>query len=567
MRNAKMTRQAWGIGAAACLMGLAGGCRQNPFATADSDFDRVVSVEKLRSGEAVELSEFVLRDEEGEAVAPKPLSVGNGRVVTLSVEDARSSALSHNLDLAVRRMDPSIVGTRTSEEEAAFEALFTLDGRWLEIDDAVASDLDSGERRFQSITPEVSVPLRTGGRASVRLPMARDRRDNEFAVLDPAYTSDLEFSLSHQLLRGAGRDANTAPLRLAALDRDVSEAQTTLEVIRQLAAVDRSYWRVYAARQTLTVRQEELELAQAQLDRAQRLFDNERTPEIEVIRAQAGVAERLDGILRAEAELLRRQRELKRIINMPGLGMDGEETIETEPPPPPLPFELDPDRLAATAVERRMEMVELELRLAQDATNVRLERNRALPLLSLDYTYRINGLGGSLNDSFDTLSDNEFETWELGLRAEIPIGNEAAESRVRRAVLTRIQRLRSKEARELAIRQEVYDAVDELRSAWQRLQAAQQSVILNTRSFEAEQRQFGVGRSTSNDVLDASARLAVARLEEVSALVDYQVAKVDLAFATGTLLGFARVEWTPDEPEDSERDGPAWPWGSGVAGG
>lgn len=548
-------------------MVAAGGCRQNPFTTAGSDYERVVPVQTLRGSDPVALDDFVLRDEQGEPVAPRALGAPQGETYRLTVEDARGSALTNNLDLAVRRLDPTIASTRITEQEAAFEALFSLDGRWLELDDAVASDLDSAERRFQTLTPSVSVPLRTGGRAAVRLPMSRNRTDNQFATFDPSYTSDLEFSLSHELLRGAGRDANTAPLRLAALDRDATEAQTTLEIIRQLAAVDRSYWRLYAAQQTLLVRQEELELAQAQLDRARRLFDNERVPEIEVIRAESGVAERLDGIIRAENNLLRQRRELKRIINLPGLELAGDRPLEIDSPPAPFEFELDREALASAAVERRMEMIELEIRLAQDATNVRLERNRALPLLTLDYVYRINGLGDSLGDSFDTVGDNEFESWELGLRAEVPLGNEAAESRVRRAILTRLQRLRSKDARELSIRQEVYDAVDELHSAWQRLSASRQSVVLNTRAFKAEQRQFGVGRSTSTDVLDASARLAVARLEEVSALVDYQVAKVDLAFATGTLLGFARVDWTPDQPEEAERDGPAWPWGTGVAAG
>jgi hypothetical protein len=75
--------------------------------------------------------------------------------------------------------------------------------------------------------------------------------------------------------------------------------------------------------------------------------------------------------------------------------------------------------------------------------------------------------------------------------------------------------------------------------------AARQTVILEDRTFKAEQRQFDVGGSTSTNVLDAATRLAAAQLSEARALADYQISQVDLAFATGTLLGASRVSWQP----------------------
>src|SRR5690606_24319599 len=138
--------------------------------------------------------------------------------------------------------------------------------------------------------------------------------------------------------------------------------------------------------------------------------------------------------------------------------------------------------------------------------SIAFERNQALPLFSLDYVYRINGLGASLNQSANQLREAEFDDWILGLTAEIPIGNQAAKARVQRAILTRLQRLATRDARELAITQEVLDAIDNIESGWQRILAAAQSTILAARTLAAEQRQFEVGRSTSTDVLDAATR-------------------------------------------------------------
>ncbi|MEM9374329.1 MAG: hypothetical protein AAGA55_11875, partial [Planctomycetota bacterium] len=53
---------------------------------------------------------------------------------------------------------------------------------------------------------------------------------------------------------------------------------------------------------------------------------------------------------------------------------------------------------------------------------------------------------------------------------------------------------------------------------------------------------------TSTDVLDADTNLADALLAEIRAVVEYQIAQIDLAVATGTLMGQAGVDWTPRDP-------------------
>jgi outer membrane protein len=189
-----------------------------------------------------------------------------------------------------------------------------------------------------------------------------------------------------------------------------------------------------------------------------------------------------------------------------------------------------------------MEMLELELQLAIDASNISFRRNQALPLFAFDYSYSFQGVAGGAGSAYGNLFDSDF--YQLGLTLEIPIGNEAAEARLRNAVLTRVQRLASRDARRLAIRSEVLDALDQLRQSWQRILAARLEVVLAARTLEGEQRQFEVGLRTSTDVLDASTRLADARSREVRALADWQIGLVDLAFATGTTLGGAKVAFT-----------------------
>lgn len=529
------------------LAGLPGGCGPSPFSRADEDYARKVALERLRQVretplEAWRRPDAPAPDASARAAAVRARFEGLGEA-ELTLEDCRASTLENNLDLKVALITPTQAAERLSEEEARFESLFTLRTTWNEIDSPTASTLASAQSRTRTFTPGVRVPMRTGGTVDVSLPVARNENDNQFSLLNPAYTSDLQFSLSHPLLRNAGRRANTAQLRVLGYEAQAAQARTKLEVIRQVAACDRAYWRLYQARRDLEVRQQQFELAMEQLGRAERRLAAGAVAEIEVVRAQAGAADRLEAIIVAQNALLLRQRELKRIINRPGLDMESPALVVTATPPDPAEYVIDRPDLVAGALENRMELLELELQIAADAVQIDLARNQALPLVTLDYTYRINGLGGSTQDTFKTLADNDFADWEIGLSAQVPIGNEAAKSRVRQAILSRLARLGTREARERAIREEVLNAADTLDAAWQRILAARQSVVLNTRALQGEQRQFDVGASTSTDVLDAAARLADAQLAEVRALTDYQIAQVDIAFASGTLLGASKVSW------------------------
>jgi len=190
-----------------------------------------------------------------------------------------------------------------------------------------------------------------------------------------------------------------------------------------------------------------------------------------------------------------------------------------------------------------MELLELELQAAQDESAIQFARNGTLPLLSVSYTYNINGLGPTADDAYDLLLENRFVDHRIGLVFQVPLGNQAAESRLRSAILTKLQRLATRDMRERLIRQQVLNAADQLEANWQRVLASRKSAMLAKRTLEAEQRHFELGLQNSTEVLDAQTKYANEQSRAIRAEVEYQIAQVDLAYATGSLLGAARVEW------------------------
>ncbi|MGH7179721.1 MAG: TolC family protein [Tepidisphaeraceae bacterium] len=465
--------------------------------------------------------------------------------MALSISDVRRLALQNNLDLKVEYFNPSIAKQDLSEEEAFFESTFFTNAQFQKLDQPTSSELEGSAVTAYNIQPGVTIPLRTGGNIQLSMPIDQLETNNEFSTLNPSWTVNPALSLTVPLLRGFGVDANAERIRVAFYQYQQSQARTKLQVIRVLADADRVYWRLYAARQDLIVRQREYDLAVAQLERAKRQAHAGVVAEVDVVRAESGVADRVEAIITAENNVRQRERELKRILNDPDLRIDSSTIVIPTSEPHAFAFNLDPVRIAQRALEHRMELLEIELQIATETANVAFAKNDMLPLVTLQYTYNLNGLGGAAGDAFDQVWEQNFTDNAVNLQVQIPIGNQAARSRMRRALLNRLQQLATREQRELQIRQEVYDAIDTLEANWQRYVAARQRVVLAARVLDVEIRQFNQGLRTSTDVLDAQTRLADARRAEIGALTEHQIAQVDIAFATGTLIGASQVDWEP----------------------
>jgi len=517
------------------------GCVQNPFA--NDPLTSQAAMERLRNIQPIEMQQYEAdTDSDPAPIAPADPPPAE---LEITLDQCRAWALENNLDLRVALVAPSIAQETVTQEEARFEALFFGNLDYSDSQSPTASDLAGGETNSLGTNLGVRIPTRSGGNVTIDFAGNRFETDNQFSTLNPSFTSGLGISISQNLLRNAGVRVNTAPIQIARLGAQSSSASTKLEVIRALTQVDRLYWRLYAAQKELEVRQAQHELAMSQLERAKRLVGEGDAAEIEIIRAESGVADGLEAIIIAENQVQQRQRELKRLLNLPELPMQGPTVLLPKTPANPVAYTLPAEDLLDDAMAGRLELLEIELALAQDALNIEVARNGTLPLAAFEYRYARNGLGDDFGDAFAQDFEENFATHTLGLRVEVPLGNRAARAALNRSLLTRLQRLASREQREAQVKQEVLDAIDSLNAAWQRVLASRQSAILAARVLSAEQRQFDQGLNTSTDVQDAQTRLADAQSNEVRALVDYQVAQIDLAFATGTVLGATQVRWEP----------------------
>jgi outer membrane protein len=478
----------------------------------------------------------------------------------MTIADIRQRALQNNLQLKVAKMDPELAKQSLREEQAKFDQVIFAYAKYAEKDTPAMSgdkvviksdnplldgelaklNLDAQKKEFWDIEAGVKVPLRTGGTVTLSAPLENRQSLGKFA--SDQYRSALRFSFSQPLLRNAGQQVNEASIRVAELDRDSVQLKTRLQAIRIVATVDKAYWELYEAWAALDVRKNQFEYASQNLEMVKRRVQEGLTAAVEVNRAQIGVADRMEALIVAETNLKLAQRQLQFLLN--DLPDDQERQSPWVPTTVPslVKFEFDRAHLIRDALDSRIELLEQELKLSADLIQIDYLQNQTLPLFTLDYQYgALSGSGGRFGDIGQDLFDGRYRDWSVGLKFEMPVSNEARKAKLDRAIAQRMQRLTTKTLQSLTVKREIHDALDKVEQNWQRIIAARQQVLVAGINYEAELKQFNEGLRTMTEVLETLTRLGEAQLKEIRAISDYQVSLVDMAYATGTVLGHGQI--------------------------
>ena len=482
--------------------------------------------------------------------------------VKLSLAEIRAKALSANLSLKIANFNPVIARTQLDEERAKFDQIIFAN---LKYGDKDTPEISSDNIRFTSNNPNlddelvklnktpirtksilgdvgIAVPLRTGGTVTISAPFENIDKTGDFT--SNQYRTGLKFSISQPLLRDAGFSVNEASIQIAGLNEQASLASTRLQSIRIIATIDKAYWALNQAWTELEIRQQQYEFAVQNLIMVRKRVQEGLTASIEINRSEIGVNDRLEQLIIAKTNLSLAQRQLKFFLNDPQYAVTDETNLITTTPPDLYNYQFDRQNLVKNAQANRLDLLETELRLSEDSLRVAVLQNQTLPLFSLDYAYgSLSDSESSFSRSYSSLGQFDFNEWYIGLRFELPVSNDARKARLSRAVEQRLQRLSTKELQQLSIQREIYDVLDTLEQNWQRIVANKQQVAIAGTNYEAELKQFKEGLRTMTEVLEALTRLGDAQVREIKAITDYQASQVDLAFATGTLLGYSRVNF------------------------
>ena len=124
----------------------------------------------------------------------------------------------------------------------------------------------------------------------------------------------MTFTITQPLLRGAGRFANTALIKIARRSLQQSRSSFEAEVNDAILNVVSQYWNAVQARGALDVQHKSLKLAEASYDRDKRALELGALPPLDIYRSQSEVAARKVEVIQAAYALAQAEEALRLTI-------------------------------------------------------------------------------------------------------------------------------------------------------------------------------------------------------------------------------------------------------------
>jgi outer membrane protein TolC len=376
--------------------------------------------------------------------------------------------------------------------------------------------------------------------------------NNSYYYFNPFFNSTLTFTVTQPLLRGAGRFANTALIRIARRSLQQSRASFEAEVNDAILSVVSQYWNAVQARGALDVQQKSLKLAEASYDRDKRSLELGALPPLDIYRSQSEVAARKVEVIQAAFALTQAEEALRLTIGADrDPQMNALEFNLTEKPQTEGELEdIDAETALANALSQRPELDVVKDALANDADSIRLAHNQLEPNLQMQGFYQSSGLGGNeynlatgafvapggFGSSMSQLFGFGYPGYGGTLSLTLPVRNRAGQAGLGNALVSRTRDLYTGGQIREQITREVHDAMHQFDEARQALAAGTASFELAQKTLTSEQRKYELGAETNFFVLDAQTRLAQAELILLQTQVNYRIALAAVGHSTGDLL-------------------------------
>jgi outer membrane protein TolC len=406
-------------------------------------------------------------------------------------------------------------------------------------------------------------------------------------VLNPASSNSLNISIQHNLLQGFGRALNARNITIAKLNIRINDLTFKQQVMSTIASVLNAYYGLSADYEDLKAKQSARDVAQQFYSDNQKQVQIGTLAPLDVTTAEAQVASSEEALVVSQTTLQEDQLTLKNLISRDGVAdpiLANAEIIPLDHITVPEHDDLPPVKeLVATAMENRPDLAINTLNVKNAYTSALNTTNAVLPSLVALGSATNNGLSGvgrvvpvsgasGITTGTSTLPSGFIpcpaDIGPKGSACEIPdpalvggIGNALGQIFQRHfpsesggaffgTALRNRTALADSAIDNLSIRQEelenqrsanqaLVDVSNQyigLQQARIRYKAAVQNRVLEEQLLTAEQKKFGLGASTTYNVVQQERDLATAQSSEAAALVAYSQALVALNQTLGTTL-------------------------------
>jgi outer membrane protein TolC/type II secretory pathway pseudopilin PulG len=510
--------------------------------------------------------------------------------ITLTLREAIDLALRNNLDIKLDYFSVKQTEGAYISSKALNDINFYNNNSWSSTT-RISTGLFSGGTDEIELIPGVGVTttdtdawvmttgltekIPTGGTWTIEMQMQTSDSTNRFSYVKPSRDASLQLSFQQPILKGFGFsfDIPQKDIIISRNNLDISMESFKTNVMNNLYNVINAYWNLVYRQKDLEVKRQALQLAEDQLRRNKTQVEVGTMAPIEIVSAEAGVAQAEQAIIAAEAALKEGQDNLIKMLYIPKNIDDWNFDLQAVDEPSADKIETDLAKQIETAYENRPDIKGVKIDMESKELQVDAASWGLLPNVSLTGSVTYNGSGGDFliydddnvfnldrhvigytsvifSDVFDQIYNKRFADWSIGLNVSFPLFNSQARGELanQKAARTLAKVNLIKKRQEIIA--DVRKAVRDVETNYLQIKASEKARILAERQLEAEQKKFDVGSSTNFQVLTYQKELVSAKTAEVQARINYSLSLYNLQLQTGTLLILNDITINPLEEDN-----------------
>jgi outer membrane protein TolC len=492
-----------------------------------------------------------------------PVPTLHGRL-DLSLADAIAMGVENNLNVEIQRHQPLIAEQDHRFAQGAYDPVASADFGYASTETPVASSLQESDLLVQRDTSGTSgmsglIPW-IGGSYQLGYEGQRLTSDSSIQNLSPQYTASVLARMTLPLMRGLFWSEPWTEVKRSRVRYEGSLERFRTELMNTVQDIETAYWNLVAREEDLRVAQKSLETAGALLEQTEAQFEVGVVSRVEVVEAEAGIADREFSLIGAQNRYRTAQDALIDVVLGPFLTPESRLKINpTDRPEQRTDYDPDEEQAAQLAFRYRPELEVSRKRIEENRITLQFAKNQRMPQLDLVGSYGYSGLAGGENPApqlgaggeptgplnikrqYHHTDDDFFNSkgadqWSARAVFSIPLGNRQARARASRAEIE-LRRSRTELRRlEQDIVLEVRAAVRNLRSASEGIEAAERRRIAAAEQHRAETIRLEHGESTPFNVLEREEDLVEAESQKIFALQTYRDSVSALDRAQGTIL-------------------------------
>lgn len=440
------------------------------------------------------------------------------KIVDLSLSDAVFLGLRNNRSIRSAYLERIAQKFDLRVEEDHFTPKLMLSGHYL------ANRNQNDRYRQSEVTPQATLLGEYGTRFSLSWSNQLTQANREGRRRNDGAT----FTVIQPLLRGAGRDVTTAPVRMARLSEQANRLSLKSTVSDTITQVIAGYRELLRGQEQLQIARDALQRSRQLLEANQAMIEAGRMAEFEIVQTEADVATQELSVEEAANQLDANRLELLRL-----LALDLHTQIRAADILDAAPVSIGLMQALTAAQEQQPTYLTQIIATEQAVINHTVARN--------DKLWDVSLVGGATQIRDRYPGDRENETnraWDgyAGIQVEIPIGDlSRRQAEVRARVNIENQEIRLAEARQ-SLERDVGDAVRDLSTRWRQYEIAQRARDLSRRKLEIEREKLQAGRSSNFQVLSFESDLRNAESARLNAVIAYLNTQAHLDQTLGTTL-------------------------------